>query len=95
MSEKTIDVRCPENPRHLFLKLKRSGEDVPVLEGNLLALACDECKKQQRRSDPTVLRVVHEYNLLGELVTTTVQNANPEEVARLRARGVARPNPSP
>lgn len=94
MGEEIIDIRCPADPRHLFLKLKRAGEPTPVVDGNLIELACDDCKRKARREDPTVLRVFHHFNLLGELVETIVQRADPDEVARLRARGVARANPS-
>lgn len=90
----TIDIRCPRDPRHLFLKLKRSGETPHITDGNLIELACDECKKIQRREDPTVIRVLHLYDLLGELIETKVETASPEEVERLRRRGLARANPS-
>lgn len=93
-NEKTIDIRCPQDPRHLFLKLRRSGESTHVTRDNLIELACDECKKTERRKDPNVIRVLHLYDLLGELIETKVFISTPEEVARLRARGVARSNPS-
>lgn len=95
MSEiETIDIRCPVEPRRLFLKLKRSGEATPVVDNNLIELACEECRKVERRRDPSVIRVLHLYDLLGELIETKVETASPEEVARLRARGVARSNTS-
>lgn len=90
----TIDIRCPENPRVLFLKLKRSGEDTPVVDGNLIELACERCRNTIRQSEPDVLRVLHRYDLTGELIETEVVRATPEEIQRLRARGVARANRS-
>lgn len=89
-----IDIRCPEDPRHLFLKLRRAGETPHVTDGNLIELACDECKKVRRREDPSVIRVLHLYDLLGELIETKVETATPEEVERLRARGRTRANTS-
>ena len=89
-----IDIRCPEDPRHLFLKLRRAGETPHVTDGNLIELACYECKKLRRKEDPNVIRVLHFYDLLGELIETKVETASPEEVERLRRRGVARSNPS-
>ncbi len=72
----TIDIRCPEDPRRLFLKLKRSGEDTPVVDGNLIELACYECCKALRhQGQRNVVRVLHRYDLAGELVETEVVRA--------------------
>lgn len=73
----TIDFRCPVEPRHLFLKLKSQGRPTPVVEGNLLELACDVCKKIQRQRQPDVIRVLHRFNILGEWIETEVVRAEP------------------
>lgn len=72
----TIDIRCPEDPRRLFLKLKRSGENTPVVDGNLIELACYECSKTLRnRGQRDIVRVLHRYDLAGELIETEVVRA--------------------
>lgn len=74
----TIDIRCPEDPRRLFLKLKRLGEDTPVVDGNLIELACYACNKALRtQGEKNVIRVLHRYDLMGELIETEVVRAKP------------------
>jgi hypothetical protein len=82
-----IDIRCPEDPRHLFLKLKSQGEATPVVEGNLLELACVVCRKTLRQRGEEVVYVFHRFNFLGELIETEV--VRPEDI------DVTRANPSP
>jgi hypothetical protein len=50
--------------------MKLAGEQPQYVEGNLMEFACDDCKKQLRRSGDNVFRVLHRYNFLGELVET-------------------------
>ncbi len=89
----TIDFRCPEDPRHLFLKLKRAGVATPVVDGNLVELACDKCKVLRRRRGEDIARVLHYYNLLGECVRTETVTA--EEYQKERERTAhARAKPS-
>lgn len=85
----TIDFRCPEDPRHLFLKLKSQGVATPVVDGNLVELACDKCKVLYRRRGENIARVLHYYNLLGECVRTEKE----ETIAPTRG-SVASPSPT-
>jgi hypothetical protein len=96
MSEiEVIDIRCPENPRLLFLKLRRAGVATPVVDGNLIELACELCKKTRRnQGEQDVLRVLHYYDLTGTCVESKVVRAAPEVVQEFRARGQRRANPS-
>jgi hypothetical protein len=45
-----------------------AGEHPKIVEGNLVELSCDDCKKTMRQQGKPVLRVLHRFNLLGELV---------------------------
>lgn len=71
MSE-TVDLRCPVGPRQLLGKVLRESGRVPVDSSNLMELACRDCARTLRRSDPTVARVVHRYDLLGNLVESEI-----------------------
>ena len=90
----TIDIRCPEDPRTLFLKLKRAGEPTPVTVDNLIELSCEKCRSRLRRAGDPVRIVLHLYDLAGTCVETKVERTSPEEVERLRSRGTPRANHS-
>lgn len=68
----TIDIRCPEGPRKLLMKLQINGERPTFTEGNLIELSCDHCKATLRRGRMKVTRVLHRYDLSGELIETEV-----------------------
>lgn len=71
MTEKK-EVRCPTGPRALLAKVL-PGEKKYVDNGQLLELACRDCAKLYRKNDPEVARVLHRYNILGELINTMVE----------------------
>lgn len=73
MSE-VVDLRCPVGPRQLLGKVLRESGRVPVDSSNLMELACRDCARTLRRSDPTVARVVHRYDLLGNLVESEISH---------------------
>jgi len=54
------------------MKLRISGEKPKYVEGNLLEIACSDCKREFRRQGVEVNRVLHYFNFLGELITTEV-----------------------
>ena len=69
-----LDLRCPHGPRQLLAKVSRDGDYHAMSDDRLtLDIACRDCAKQARKMDPRVRRVVHRFNVLGELVTTQVQ----------------------
>jgi len=68
----TVEIRCPVGPRRLLSKLLLSGGKPQVVEGNLIEFACDDCKRTMRQRGDVVTRVLHRYNLAGELVETAV-----------------------
>ena len=68
----TVDIRCPVNSRRLFARLLVG--DAEIVEGNLIEIACDDCKKAQRTlSGPDVALVLHRYNVLGKHVETEIR----------------------
>jgi hypothetical protein len=75
-----VEVRCPVSqplpdghcrPGRLLLKLRLSGI-LPsfVHPDNLIELACDDCKYRLKRAGHPVKRVLHRFDLAGELVET-------------------------
>ncbi len=67
-----VEIRCPSDLRRLFMKLRISGEQPKYVAGNLLEIACSDCKRELRKQGVVASRVLHYFNFLGELVTTEV-----------------------
>jgi hypothetical protein len=77
---KEVEVRCPVGeelpdgfcrPGRLLLKLRISGEMPSFVQpDNLIELACEDCRYRLRKAGYRVRRVLHRYNLAGELVET-------------------------
>jgi len=68
-----VDLRCPESAARLLAKIQLRGEQPSwVQPENLIELSCDHCKHARRREGRPVVRVLHRYNILGELVETLV-----------------------
>jgi len=67
---KVKEIRCPEDPRRLFTKLIQSGGRPVIVEGNLIEFACQNCKKTLAAEGSFYTRVLHRYNIAGELVET-------------------------
>lgn len=73
-----IEVRCPVpqpapggqcRPGKLLMRLLVSGEQPSYVHpDNLIELTCDECRRRLRRQGVSVSRVLHRFNLAGELV---------------------------
>ena len=71
-TSEALELRCPVGPRQLLGKVIRETGTVPVDESNLMELSCRDCTRTKRRESPEVFRVVHRYNLLGELVENVI-----------------------
>lgn len=67
------ELRCPEDPRRLFAKFIQTREKIVVTNDNLIEFACQNCKRNLRDDGEFVNRVLHRYNLLGDLVETHVE----------------------
>lgn len=69
----TVEIRCPIGPRRLLSKLLVAGEQPKHVEGNLIEFSCEDCKRTLRKKqDPTIVRVLHRYDLAGTLVETLI-----------------------
>lgn len=68
----TIDIRCPEGPKKLLMKLQINGERPTYTDGNLIELSCDHCKSTLRKQGLRLSRVLHRFDLAGELIETEV-----------------------
>jgi hypothetical protein len=77
-----VEVRCPVptelpdgycRPGRLLFKLRISGE-IPsyVHPDNLIELPCEDCRLRLRRQRRSVTRVLHRFDLAGNLVETLV-----------------------
>lgn len=63
-----VDLRCPVSPRKLFARM-RTGM---IVEGNVVEVACPECRRIRRKQGEDVRLVIHQYDVLGECVHTDV-----------------------
>ncbi len=79
-----VEIRCPQpvrtrngecSPGHLFAILVCSGGKPSYIQpDNLVEMACSNCRKALERDQGLqVSRVLHRYNLAGELVETLVE----------------------
>lgn len=78
-----VEIRCPQpvrtrngcSPGQLFAILVCSGEKPAVIQpDNLMEMACSNCRKTLERDQGLqVGRVLHRFNLAGELVETLVE----------------------
>lgn len=69
----TVEVRCPVNPGTLLTKLLFDGGKPHITDGNLIELACDRCKEQEKKRTGRSLRFLHRYDLLGNLIETVTE----------------------
>jgi hypothetical protein len=79
----TVEVRCPVpkplpsghcRPGQLLMKLRLSGEQPSYVHpDNLIELACEDCKYYAKASGHPVRRVLHRYDLAGQLVETLIE----------------------
>lgn len=83
MSEQVIELRCPNEYRHpdgtcspgkLFAQLRITGEQPSYIHpDNLIVMACGDCKRSMRRRGTEVARVLHCYDMAGELIRTLIE----------------------
>ncbi len=69
---KIVDIRCNVGPRELLMRLE-VNEVIHVGEYNLMLLKCSWCTRMGRKQDSTVKRVIHKYNLMGELCGSDIE----------------------
>lgn len=72
-SEDTVhDWRCPFGT--LFGRMLIRDKS-PLIVDNLVEFACSDCKRAVRSQDHQVFRVLHRFNIVGELVETIILRA--------------------
>jgi hypothetical protein len=68
-----VELRCPVGPRKLFAKLRLDGVQPTVTSGNLLEMACQDCRRRARSEGRTdVGFVLHRFDIVGRLVETVI-----------------------
>jgi hypothetical protein len=67
-----MDVRCPVGPKRLFARLRVERVLPVIVEGNLVEVACPDCKRALREEGRRVAQVLHRFNLAAQLVETEV-----------------------
>ena len=72
-TETSYELRCPIGPQRLLAVVRKTGDIHQMVDGNLLELACRDCRavvaKEQGRKPKYVL---HRFNVVGELVESIV-----------------------
>lgn len=63
--EQMVDLRCPESMGKLLGRTQ-----AVALPGGVVELACNNCARRYRAAGAQVARVLHRFNLLGELLST-------------------------
>lgn len=72
--EKLIELRCPVGPRALLAKSVVLGDVAQVnRELNLMEISCRDCVKRARLRNPKIKRILHRFNVLGQLVESVIQ----------------------
>jgi hypothetical protein len=72
-SPQEIELRCPVGPRKLFAKLRLEGVQPIVTSGNLLEMACQDCRRRLRSEGRTDIGfVLHRFDIVGRLVETVI-----------------------
>lgn len=67
MSDMLVDLRCPAD----MSKLLGRAQAV-ALPAGIVELNCNNCVRAERAAGRTCSRVLHRFNLLGELLATEV-----------------------
>lgn len=72
---RTVELRCEDFPRRLFGKMlveaRAADAEVAVTDG-LMEFDCRDCRKDYQEDGELVVRVLHRFDLIGNLVETVV-----------------------
>lgn len=68
-AEGAEEIRCPKDRRKMFAKVSL-GDDVTIMPGNVIEVACPHCKAEERKAGRECDLVLHRYNLVGEHIET-------------------------
>jgi hypothetical protein len=83
VSDDLHDLRCPIDSRRLFGRVRGAQ----IVAGNLIEIACDDCRKTARRNGQVdVSLVLHRFNVLGEHIESeTVTSPGPTRMPPRRS----------
>jgi hypothetical protein len=71
--ETVLEYRCPLGARRLFARAIQRGEKPQYIHpDNLIEFSCYDCRHRMRDHGRQVKRVLHRYDLAGELIETLV-----------------------
>lgn len=72
--ETVLEYRCPLGARRLFMRMIQRGEKPSYIHpDNLIEFSCYDCRRRmEQQTGERVRRVLHRYDLAGELITTLV-----------------------
>lgn len=73
MTSRSVEVRCPNGPQRLFMKLKLEGGSPTITDDNRMEFACSDCKRALKREGFEVDRVLHQYDFLGNWIETFLE----------------------
>jgi hypothetical protein len=71
-----VDLRCDVNPAKLLARVQRPH----IVEGNLIEIACDDCKSRYRRAGKRVSIVLHRFDVEGQIVESEVRQHGEQQV---------------
>jgi hypothetical protein len=66
-----VDLRCPVTPRRLFAQVQCGQAFVD--EENTITVACPDCRTAMRRMGRECRLVLHQFNMLGVCLHTSVE----------------------
>lgn len=70
---KSVDLRCPIGPKRLLAVVRQTEDYHGIVEGNLLELACRDCRNFTANAEGRKPQfVLHRFNVLGELVESEI-----------------------
>lgn len=73
MTITAVELRCPVGAKRLLAKVVSDGNKPQINSDNLLELACKDCARNARQFDASVVRILHRFNVIGELVESVVE----------------------
>jgi hypothetical protein len=73
--DEPIEVRCPVGPQRLLALVRARKGEKPTYKdgGTIVEFACSDCARTYRKQGRKVIRVLHQYNFLGEFVSTWIE----------------------
>lgn len=75
MSREIAEVRCPQGPRNLLMKLRVDSEAPKphITDENLIEIFCRDCTRRARREMgsaglTTSFRIIHRFDFMGDFI---------------------------